>query len=139
MGILRLMPLLTWEGVISLAAWAYSVSLLGKFSAFLSSLSWPAGAEDLGHFGVSYREVLILFEQWAGHRLLSEKVRPISSVPVSEGIEIWQGCRFISSLVRAQGKLPGELGRFLASARGVGAVLTRFNIWTFGDLSSSMP
>ena len=62
------------------------------------------------HFGVSYLEVLILFEQWAGHRLLSEKVtrphvralRPIStsSVLVSEGIEIWQGCRFISSLVR---------------------------------------
>ena len=47
----------------------------------------------LGHFGVSYLEVLILFEPWAAHRLLSEKVtrphvrahRPIfiSSVPVS--------------------------------------------------------
>ena len=40
----------------------------------------------LRHFGVSYLEVLILFEQWAAHRLLSEKVtglharagRPIS-------------------------------------------------------------
>ena len=29
---------------------------------------------DLGHFGVSYQEVLFLFEQWAGHRLLSEQV-----------------------------------------------------------------
>ena len=35
------------------------------------------------------------------------------SVPVSEGIEIRHGCQFISSLVRALGKLPGGLGRFL--------------------------
>ena len=43
-----------------------------------------------------FLDVLILFELWVGHRLLSEKVvRPherappysISSVPVSEGIE----------------------------------------------------
>ena len=56
------------------------------------------------HSGISYLEVLVLFEQWAGHRLLSEKVlrphvrahRPIygSSVLVSKGIEIRQGCRF---------------------------------------------
>ena len=68
-------------------------------------------------------EVLILFEQWAGHRLLSEKVtrphvranRPIliPSVPVSEGIEIRQGCQFISSLVRTLAKLSGGHGRFL--------------------------
>ena len=68
-------------------------------------------------------ELLILFEQWSGHRLLSEKVtrphiragRPIlvSSVPVSEGIEIRHGCQFLSSLVRALGKLEGGLGRFL--------------------------
>ena len=37
----------------------------------------------------------------------------ISSVPVSEGVEIRQGCRFISCLVRALGKLPGGLGRSL--------------------------
>ena len=41
---------------------------------FLSSLHWPAGAEDMGHFGVSYLDIIILFEHWAGHRLLSEKV-----------------------------------------------------------------
>ena len=28
----------------------------------------------MGHFGISYLEVYILFEQWVGHRLLSEKV-----------------------------------------------------------------
>ena len=68
-------------------------------------------------------ELLILFEQWAGHRLLSEKVirphvragRPIllPSVPVSEGIEIRHGCQFLSSLLRALGKLPGGIGRLL--------------------------
>ena len=70
-----------------------------------------------------FLELLILFEQWAGHRLLSEKVtrphvrahRPIliPSVPVSEGIEIRHGCQFVSSLVRALSKLPGGHGRFL--------------------------
>ena len=55
--------------------------------------------------------------------MLSEKVtrphvragRPIliSSVPVSEGIEIRHGCQFLSSLVRALAKLPGGIGRFL--------------------------
>ena len=34
---------------------------------------WPSGFVDLGHFGVSFLELLILFEQRAGHRLLSEK------------------------------------------------------------------
>ena len=86
-------------------------------------LHWPSDSVDLGHDGISFLELLILFEQWAGHRLLGEKVtrphvragRPIlvSSVPVSEGMEIRHGCQFISSLVRALGKLPGGLGRFL--------------------------
>ena len=68
-------------------------------------------------------ELLILLEQWAGHRLLSEKVtrphvranRPIfiPSFPVSEGIEIQHGCQFLSSLVCALAKLPGGIGRFL--------------------------
>ena len=62
------------------------------------------------------------FKQWAGQRLLSEKVtrphvranRPvsISSVAVSEGIEIGQGCLFLSSLLGALAKLPGGICRF---------------------------
>ena len=75
----------------------------------------------MGHFGVSFLELLILFEQWAGHRLLSEKVtRPhvLPSVPVSEGIEIRHGCQFLSSLVRALDKLPGGIGRFLPCTLG---------------------
>ena len=68
-------------------------------------------------------ELLTLFEQWTGHRMLSEKVtrphvganRPIliPSVPVSEGIEIRHGCQFLSSLVRVLSELPGGIGRFL--------------------------
>ena len=106
-----------------IAAWPYSVSILIRYTSFLNTLHWPSGTEDFGHFGISFLELLILFEQWAGHRLLSEKVtrphvranRPIliPSVPVSEGIEIRHGCQFISSLVRALSKLPGGLGRFL--------------------------
>ena len=102
-------------------------------SSFLNTLHWLSGSVDLGHFGISFLELLILFEQWAGHRLLSEKVtrphvragRPISvsSVPVSEGIEIQHGCQFISSLVRALGKFPGGLVRFLPCQ--VGSHLSR--------------
>ena len=76
---------------------------------------------------------LSFFEQWAGHRLLSEKVtkpylranRPISfpSVFVSEGIEIRHGCQFISSLVRALAKLPGGLCKFLPC--GIGSHMSR--------------
>ena len=68
---------------------------------FLSHLHWPSGSVNMGHFGVSFLELLILFEQWAGRPI------SVSSVPVSEGIEIRHGCQFISSLVRALGKLPG--------------------------------
>ena len=86
-------------------------------------MHWSSGSDDFGHFGISFLELLILFEQWAGHRLLGEKItrphvianRPIllPSVPVSEGIEIQHGCQFLRSLVRALAKLPGDLGGFL--------------------------
>ena len=111
-----------------IAAWPYSVGILIRFTSFLNTLHWPSGTEDFGHFGVSFLELLILFEQWAGHRLLSEKVtrphvrahRPIliPSVPVSEGIEIRHGCQFVSSSVRALSKLLGGLDRFLPCSLG---------------------
>ena len=111
-----------------IAAWHYSVGMLIRFTSFLNTLHWPTGSDDLGHFGVSFSELLILFERWAGHRLLSEKVirphvranRPmlIPSVPVSEGIEIRHGCQFLSSLVRALAKLPGCLVWFLPCRLG---------------------
>ena len=83
------------------AAWPCSVSILIRFTSFLTKLHWPSGSVDFGHFGISFMELWILFEQWAGHRLLSQEVtRPhvranhpilIPSVPVSEGIEIRHG------------------------------------------------
>ena len=115
-----------------IAAWPYSVGILVRFTSFLGTLHWPSGAVDLGHFGISFLE-LFLFEQWAGHRLLSEKVTwphvragrsiLLPSVPVSEGIEIRHGCQFLSSLVRALAKLPGGLGRFLPC--GLGSHMSR--------------
>ena len=42
-----------------------------KFTAFLGYLHWPVGAVDMGHFGVSFLEILILFEHWAGLMLLN--------------------------------------------------------------------
>ena len=73
---------------------------------------------------------MILFEQWAGHRLPSEKVtRPrarahcpvsVSSVPVSEGIEFRQECRFMSSLAQPLEKLPENIGRHLFRLRHLG-------------------
>ena len=36
-----------------ISAWPYSVSILIRFTSFLNTLHWPAGADDLGHFGVS--------------------------------------------------------------------------------------
>ena len=56
------------------AAWPDSVSIFMQIHCILGTLQWPAGAEDLGHFGSSFLEVLILLEQWCGHWLLSEKV-----------------------------------------------------------------
>ena len=57
-----------------IAAWPCSVGILSKFTAFLGTLHWQVGNKDMGHFGVSFLRVLIRFEQWSGHRLLSEKV-----------------------------------------------------------------
>ena len=57
-----------------IAALPHSVGILVQFTSFLCTLHWPSGAVDGGHFGISLLALLILFEQWAGHRLLSEKV-----------------------------------------------------------------
>ena len=48
--------------------WPYSVSMLVRSVAFLSTLHWPVDGADLGVGGVSYVELLMLFELWAGER-----------------------------------------------------------------------
>ena len=105
------------------AVWPYSVDILLVFSSFLASLHWPQSAPDLGKFGISYLELLLMFEIFAGHRLLTEKaVRPhlrprrplvFSGFPVGIGQEIRHGSQFLHSLFRALRHLPGGLARFI--------------------------
>ena len=105
--------------MLTLLLFPYRVAILVRFTSSLGTLHWPLVLLILGHFGISFLELLILFEQWAGHRLLGEKVagphvranRPIliPSVPVSEGLESRHDCQFNSSLVRALSKLPRGL------------------------------
>ena len=56
--------------------WPYSVGLFVKFCSFLSSLHWPSTVDDLGVGGVSFVELLMLYERWAGERLVLEMSVP---------------------------------------------------------------
>ena len=77
----------------------------------------------MGMFGASYLEVLILFEKWVRHRLLPEKTVPVDRragrassagcTPVTEGVQIWVGCKFVGGLFRSLSQLSGGLERFL--------------------------
>ena len=58
--------------------WPYSVSLLVKMLAFLGTLHWPASSFEFGVGGVSFVELLIVYEQWAGERLCLEAAIPKS-------------------------------------------------------------
>ena len=94
-----------------------------KIVHFLGSLHWPRGADDLGIGGVSYLELLILHERWAGERLVIEGAVPfarrvgrpisVSAVPVGPGSYIGRSCRFLGSLFRFLALLPGGLIRLL--------------------------
>ena len=66
---------------------------------------------DLGVGGVSFVELLILYELWAGERLSLERAVPrylrhgrpisVSAVLFGPGIDIWRSCRFIGSVMRS--------------------------------------
>ena len=58
------------------ALWPETPGLLVKWVTFLASLHWPGGGLDLGVGGISYVELLILYELWAGERLSLEKATP---------------------------------------------------------------
>ena len=72
------------------------LGLVVKWISFLTNLHWPVGDLDLGVGGVSYVELLILYELWAGERLSLEKAFPrylrpgrqisVSAVPIGPGI-----------------------------------------------------
>ena len=79
-------------GPEDVAAWPYTVGVLVKWIAFLGTPHWPVRS-------ISYVELPILYELWAGERLVLEKAvsryrrvgRPISvsAVPFGPGIDIW--------------------------------------------------
>ena len=87
-----------------IAHWPYTAGLLVKWVSFLGTLHWPAGGLDFGVGGISYVELLILYELWAGERLSLEKAQPrylrpgrpisVSAVPLGPGIDIWRSCRY---------------------------------------------
>ena len=99
-----------------------------KWVSFSGSLHWLAGGLDLGVGGISYVELLILHELWAGERLPLEKAHPrylrpgrpisVSAVPFGPGIDIWRSCRFIGVLMRSLCLLPGGLRRFFPCSVG---------------------
>ena len=87
---------------------------------FLVLCIGPLGGVDLGVGGISYVELLILYELWAGERLSLEKSASVSSscapnfsVPFGPRIDIWRSCRFIGALMRSLCLLPGGLARFV--------------------------
>ena len=93
----------------------------------------------LGVGGISYVELLNLYELWAGERLSLEKAHPrylrpgrpisVSAVPFGPGIDIWRSCRFIGALMRSLGLLPGELHRFVPCSIGANHCRLRHIGW----------
>ena len=122
-----------------IAQWPFSPGLLVKWNAFLGSLHWPVGGLDLGVVGISYVELLILYELWAGERLSLERAVPpylrhgrpisVSAVPFGPGIDIWRSCRFIGALMRSLCLLPGGLVRFVPCSIGANHCRLRHIGW----------
>ena len=119
--------------------WPCTPGLLVKWVSFLGSLHWPAGGLDLGVDGISYVELLILYELWAGERLSLEKGHPcnlrperpisVSAVPFGPGIDIWRSCRFIGALMTSLCLLPGGLRRFVPCSIGANHCRLRHIGW----------
>ena len=84
-------------------------------------------------------QLLILYEQWAGERLLLEAAIPksrrvrrpisVSAVPFGPGIDIWRSCMFLGAIFRALRMLPGGLGRFLPGDIGANHCRLRHIGW----------
>ena len=94
---------------------------------------------NLGVGGVSYVELLILYELWAGERLTLEKAHPgylrpgraisVSAVPFGPGTDIWRSCRFVGAMMRSLCLLPGGLGRFVPCSIGANHCRLRHVGW----------
>ena len=89
--------------------------------------------------GISYVELLIVYEVWAGERLVLEKAHPrylrpgrsisVSSVPFGPGIDIWRSFRFMGAMMRALCMLPGGFGRFVPCSIGANHCRLRHLGW----------
>ena len=89
--------------------------------------------------GISFVELLILYELWAGERLVFEKATPrhlrpghpisVSVGPFGPGIDIWNSCRFIGALMRSLCLLPGGLRRFVPCSIGANHCRLRHIGW----------
>ena len=127
------------KGADDVANWPYTAGLLVKWVAFPGTLHWPAGGSDLGVGGISYVELLILYELWARERVSLEKATPrylrpgrpisVSAVPFGPGIDIWRSCRFIGALMRSLCLLPGGLSRFVPCSVGANHCSLRHIGW----------
>ena len=83
-------------GADDVAQWPYTPGLLVKWVSFLASLHWPASGSDLGVGSISYVELLIMYQLWAGERLVLEKAHPrylqpgrpisVSAVPFGQAL-----------------------------------------------------
>ena len=93
---------------------------MGGFSLFSALASGWDGYLELV---VSYVELLIVYELWAGERLGLEKAVfryrragrsiSVSAVPYGPGTDIWRSCRYFGALFRAVDGLPGGTRRFV--------------------------
>ena len=120
---------------------------LVKLCAFLSSLHWPSAVDDLGVGDISYVELLILYERWAGERLVLEMSVPeskradrpisVSAVPSEPSIDVWRSCRFLGALLRALGGLPGGFGRFFALSNRCPSLSS--TVYWLGTVLGSLP
>ena len=99
--------------------------MLVKFTSFLGALHWAVRGDNLGGVGVSYLELLILFELWADERLVLKKAISRGntvygwasdfSVGCSFG---WRSCMFFGWMFRFLRSLLGVLGRFMPCETG---------------------
>ena len=58
------------------SSWPFSVRISVKLRTFFGSLHWPSSVVELGAGGISYVELLILYERWASERLTLEMAVP---------------------------------------------------------------
>ena len=88
---------------------------------------------------ISFVELLILYERWAGERLRVETSIPkfsgpggpssVSAAPLCPDAVIWKLCPCCGCMLRALRRLSGGLGRFVPGRIGANHRLRHLEIW----------